>query len=72
MTYQIKAYFFNYTLMSASLLPNVILKFCDFKTYFLLIFFNMDILLNIEVRYMKLLTELENIPMQGTMSQIYD
>ena len=42
------------------------------KLFFHLYLLNMDILLNIEVRYMKFLTELENILMQGTVSQIFD
>ena len=48
-------------------------QICDFRTYFFaLIFLNMDISLNIEVKHMKSLTLVENIHMQGFMSQILD
>ena len=42
------------------------------KQLFSLIFFNIDTSLNIEVRCMKSLRDLENILEQGTVSQILD
>ena len=63
-----KEHFFLYLAISVQLYLNMVQENCEFKTYFL----NTDISLIFEVSDLTFLTGVDNLHMQGTVSQITD